>query len=57
MWWLNMGNNLEIFSDSQKLLNRPIFWASLKSSEYYWPEPEPVALRAMGQVSTLTELG
>ena len=30
--------------------------ASLKSSDYYWPEPEPVALRAMGQVSTLTEL-
>ena len=30
--------------------------ASLKSSDYYWPEPEPVALRATGQVSTLTEL-
>ena len=26
--------------------------ASLKSSAYYWPEP--VALRATGQVSTLT---
>ena len=33
--------------------------ASLKSSDYYLlvrPEPEPVALRATGQVSTLTEL-
>ena len=29
--------------------------ASLKSSDYYWPEPEPVALGAMGQVSTLME--
>ena len=32
---------------------------SLKSSDYYLlvrPEPEPVALRATGQVSTLTEL-
>ena len=27
-----------------------------KSSDNYWPEPEPVALRAIGQVSTLTEL-
>ena len=30
--------------------------ASLKSSDYYWPKPEPVTLRATGQVSTLTEL-
>ena len=29
--------------------------ASLKSSDYYWPELEPVALRATGQVRTLTE--
>ena len=33
------------------------FWASLKSSDYYWPEPEAVALGATGQVSTLTEPG
>ena len=33
---------------------RPVEGASLKSSDYYWPEP--VALRATGQVSTLTEL-
>ena len=33
-----------------------LFRASLKSSDYYWPEPEPIALRATGQVSTLTEL-
>ena len=30
--------------------------ASLKSSDYYWPEPEPIALRAKGQASTLAEL-
>ena len=30
--------------------------ASLKSSDYYWPEPEPIALRATGQVSTLKEI-
>ena len=30
---------------------------SLKSSDYYWPEPKPVALLATGQVSTLTEQG
>ena len=29
---------------------------SLKSSDYYWPEPEPIALGATGQVSNLTEL-
>ena len=30
--------------------------SALKSSDNYWPEPEPVALRATGQVSTLKEL-
>ena len=30
--------------------------ASLKSSDYYWPDPEPTALWAMGQVSNFTEL-
>ena len=30
--------------------------ASQKSSDYYWPKLKPVALRATGQVSTLTEL-
>ena len=31
----------------------PFFGASLKSSDYYWPEPEPLTLRATGQVSTI----
>ena len=41
----------------KKIISQNLIWASLKSSDYYWPEPESVALRATGQVSTLTELG
>ena len=43
--------------DKEKEIWKKKYQASLKSSDYYWPEPEPVALRATGQVSTLTELG
>ena len=43
-----------MYVDSGKM--EESIWASLKSSDYYWPKPEPVTLRATGQVSTLTEL-
>ena len=44
---VEMINTLLCISTSQRMLVHA----------YYWPEPKPVALRATGQVSTLTELG
>ena len=45
---------LNFFHMFYTLKLNPLKRASLQSSDYYWPQPEPVALRATGQVSTLT---